>query len=552
METKVSPCLVPFQLATLLILPLNVRWIMLRGRRLTYTKLQGDWDKDLEQGTVCDSGRIILTPEARIAPDDEGNPWGFKVIAKPGDEPWHLRASSEEEKRHWLTAIKNCVDISIWLQNYQIGAVLGAGAMGVVREWMNKKSGEKQAIKVIEISKLKKPENVKTEIEILERLASNTKHPNLIKCHRVYEEVNKVFLIFDLCTGGELYERIVQERFSEREASVLIRKLTSATGELHRLGILHLDIKPENIIFASPEQGGECFLTDFGLSQFWKSEEDTPMNAQECFGTPGFASPEMLSKGQYYPASDVFAIGAILYMMLVGFQPFRAKEAEEIIRKTVKGDYNLKGKDWDRISNEAKVLVDRMLEKNPKKRITIAEILEDPWIKASEKYEDSKERDKKVNSMTEEAHKEFVKMAHDEKNKQFGLAEAANNLDPMYMLGLHCKFLLTARTPPNIAVRAGNWVVDHVTRKHRTPKRWFKDLAQNLKEGRHADGNVLNVIHTRDVFFFFKRAARYEQEADWYEAAIDYAGTVFILKVCKCVLRPFFSCSCVPYVTGSF
>jgi len=366
------------------------RWVMLRGRRLTYTKLQGDWDRDLEQGTVCDSGRIILTPEARIDPDDEGNAWGFKIVAKPGDEPWHFRASSEEEKRHWLTAIRNCVDISIWLQNYQIGAVLGGGAMGVVREWMNKKTQEKRAIKVIEIMKLKKPENAKTEIEILAHLSKNTTHPNLIKCHRVYEEVNKVFLIFDLCTGGELYERIVQERFSEKEASILIRKLSSATGELHRIGILHLDIKPENIIFQSPEDGGQPILTDFGLSQWWKSEEDTPMDAQECFGTPGFASPEMLSKGQYYPASDVFAIGAILYMLLVGFQPFRAKEAEEIIRRTVKGDYTMQGKDWDRISHDAKVLVQRMLEKNPRKRITIAEILEDPWIKACEKEDGTK------------------------------------------------------------------------------------------------------------------------------------------------------------------
>ncbi|KAJ8534995.1 hypothetical protein ON010_g13742 [Phytophthora cinnamomi] len=241
----------------------------------------------------------------------------------------------------------------------------------------------------------------------MRNITNNIKHPNLITIHKVYEEHQKVYIIQEMCTGGELYDRVVQRgKYSERDAASTMRQLVSALQALHAHNILHLDIKPENILFSSKDPDSKIVLTDFGLARMINGKQNPLEQGKSMAGTIGYMAPEVISSHVYSEAADVFSAGVILFILLVGYPPFYGDSEVEILLKIARGDFTFDPRDWAHVSGSAKELVARMLEVRAQDRITVDEVLDHPWItrEGPNRDSDSSDRDLSASMMSKLQH----------------------------------------------------------------------------------------------------------------------------------------------------
>ncbi|XP_009321024.1 PREDICTED: calcium/calmodulin-dependent protein kinase type II subunit alpha [Pygoscelis adeliae] len=210
------------------------------------------------------------------------------------------------------------------------------------------------------------------------RICRLLKHPNIVRLHDSISEEGHHYLIFDLVTGGELFEDIVaREYYSEADASHCIQQILEAVLHCHQMGVVHRDLKPENLLLASKLKGAAVKLADFGLA----IEVEGDQQAWFGFaGTPGYLSPEVLRKDPYGKAVDLWACGVILYILLVGYPPFWDEDQHRLYQQIKAGAYDFPSPEWDTVTPEAKDLINKMLTINPSKRITAAEALKHPWI----------------------------------------------------------------------------------------------------------------------------------------------------------------------------
>ncbi|ETP50412.1 CAMK protein kinase [Phytophthora nicotianae P10297] len=361
----------------------KLRYVELDGRQLAYYEDSGAFSATTAtaSGTRRNSKpkrKVMLTADAELEDVDETT-----LSIKPAleEKPWMLRARDAATKRRWLVALSDCIDILVWLRHYKLGAVLGVGGNGVVQKLEDERDGTVYAVKVLDVAKFRNREQVVAEVEILRNITNNIKHPNLIKIHKVYEEHQKVYIIQEMCTGGELYDRIVQRgKYSETDAADIMRKLVSALQALHAHNILHLDIKPENILFSSEDPDSKILLTDFGLARMINGKQNPLDQGKTMAGTIGYMAPEVISSHVYSEAADVFSAGVILFILLVGYPPFFGDSEVEVLLKIARGDFTFDPRDWAHVSGSAKELVARMLEVRVQDRITIDEVLTHPWI----------------------------------------------------------------------------------------------------------------------------------------------------------------------------
>jgi len=219
---------------------------------------------------------------------------------------------------------------------------------------------------------------IQTEIEIMRMI----EHPNIISLHEVFEDktTKKIYLVMELVTGGELFDRIVEKgSYSEKDASELIAKVISAVRYLHKKGIIHRDLKPENLLYASADEDAEIKLADFGLSKIVGLDDDSAVTNTTC-GTPGYVAPEVLRMKGYDRSVDMWSIGVILYILLCGFPPFYEENTAKLFQTIMDGKYDFPDPEWTNVSDSAKDLIQRMLTVDSKKRITADEALEHPWI----------------------------------------------------------------------------------------------------------------------------------------------------------------------------
>uniref|UniRef100_A0A8C5CH46 calcium/calmodulin-dependent protein kinase n=1 Tax=Gadus morhua TaxID=8049 RepID=A0A8C5CH46_GADMO len=199
-----------------------------------------------------------------------------------------------------------------------------------------------------------------------------------IRLHDSISEEGHHYLIFDLVTGGELFEDIVaREYYSEADASHCIQQILEAVLHCHQSGVVHRDLKPENLLLASKSKGAAVKLADFGLAIEVEGEQQAWFGFA---GTPGYLSPEVLRKDPYGKAVDLWACGVILYILLVGYPPFWDEDQHRLYQQIKAGAYDFPSPEWDTVTPEAKDLINKMLTINPGKRITAAEALKHPWI----------------------------------------------------------------------------------------------------------------------------------------------------------------------------
>uniref|UniRef100_A0A8C2QBA6 calcium/calmodulin-dependent protein kinase n=1 Tax=Cyprinus carpio TaxID=7962 RepID=A0A8C2QBA6_CYPCA len=259
---------------------------------------------------------------------------------------------------------------------YQLYEELGKGAFSVVRRCVKKSTGQEYAAKIINTKKLSARDHQKLEREA--RICRLLKHPNIVRLHDSISEEGFHYLVFDLVTGGALFEDIVaREYYSEADASQCINQILESVNHIHQHDIVHRDLKPENLLLASKMKGAAVKLADFGLAIEVQGDQQAWFGFA---GTPGYLSPEVLRKDPYGKPVDIWACGVILYILLVGYPPFWDEDQHKLYQQIKAGAYDFPSPEWDTVTPEAKNLINQMLTINPAKRITAEQALKHPWV----------------------------------------------------------------------------------------------------------------------------------------------------------------------------
>jgi len=257
---------------------------------------------------------------------------------------------------------------------YIIQEELGRGAFSIVKLAIEKETGNKFAVKMINKSTVGQDlVRLQTEIEILKKV----NHPNIICLKDIIDTKNCLFLVTELVTGGELFDKIVElGSYSEKDAANLVAKMVSAIDYLHELGIVHRDLKPENLLLKDKNSISEVKLADFGLSKIVSQQ----VMMQTACGTPGYVAPEVLKAQGYGPEVDMWSIGVITYILLCGFPPFYNEKLQLLFEQIMKADYDFPEDYWSDISIDAKDFIRKLLVVDPKQRMTGKDALKHRWL----------------------------------------------------------------------------------------------------------------------------------------------------------------------------
>ncbi|KAL2295345.1 hypothetical protein Nmel_017757 [Mimus melanotis] len=249
---------------------------------------------------------------------------------------------------------------------------LGSGAFSEVFLVKQKSTGQLFALKCIKKSPLNRDSSLENEIAVLKKI----KHENIVTLEDIYESTTHFYLVMQLVSGGELFDRILERGvYTEKDASLVIHQVLTAVKYLHENGIVHRDLKPENLLYLTPEENSKIMITDFGLSKM----EQNGIMSTAC-GTPGYVAPEVLAQKPYSKAVDCWSIGVITYILLCGYPPFYEETESKLFEKIKEGYYEFESPFWDDISESAKDFIRHLLEKNPSARFTCEEALRHPWI----------------------------------------------------------------------------------------------------------------------------------------------------------------------------
>ena len=250
------------------------------------------------------------------------------------------------------------------LINYEIKKVIGKGTFGKVKLAIHKKTGEKVAIKILEKSKIQDKgdrERISREIHILKII----RHPNIVQLYEIFEDEEKLYLIMEYMPNGELFDHIVKsKKLKENEASRFFQQIIDGIEYIHKLKIVHRDLKPENLLL---DDKLNIKIVDFGLSNLYKNNEKL---GTAC-GSPCYAAPEMIKGDKYNGLKvDIWSAGIILYALICGYLPFDDNDTQILYQKIIKGEFSIPSY----LSSKAIDILRRILDTNPKTRITIEEI----------------------------------------------------------------------------------------------------------------------------------------------------------------------------------
>lgn len=205
---------------------------------------------------------------------------------------------------------------------------------------------------------------------------SEVDHPNVVKLYEIFDEGNVLYLVMELMSGGELFDRIVEkEAYTEKQAAETLKPIVDAIRYCHENGIIHRDLKPENLLYESEDDLSVIKISDFGLARFVQGELATT-----ACGTPGYVAPETISGKGYGKEVDYWSIGVILYIMLCGFPPFYDENNQKLFDSIQNCKYEFPSPYWDGVSDSAKDLIRKILVPNPQDRLNAEQILEHPWV----------------------------------------------------------------------------------------------------------------------------------------------------------------------------
>lgn len=255
--------------------------------------------------------------------------------------------------------------------------ILGTGSYGCVRECIHRRTGEVRAVKTINKAKVARRDHIQREI----RLLRSVDHPGIMEMFDCYEDEVCVHIVTERCTGGELFDKIVDSTsdsgcLSESHAARIIKTLLEAVQHLHSRNIVHRDIKPENILFESAKEGARIKLIDFGLSRTHGVRDVAMKNP---VGTAYYMSPGVLL-GRYDRSCDIWAVGVLTYILLVGYPPFNGPSDDEVHASTLRGNLIFEKDVWGHLSKAARDFVKKILGNDLSQIASVEEALQHPWI----------------------------------------------------------------------------------------------------------------------------------------------------------------------------
>eukprot|EP00252_Welwitschia_mirabilis_P025420 TRINITY_DN791_c0_g1_i1.p1 TRINITY_DN791_c0_g1~~TRINITY_DN791_c0_g1_i1.p1 ORF type:complete len:439 (+),score=35.37 TRINITY_DN791_c0_g1_i1:508-1824(+) len=259
------------------------------------------------------------------------------------------------------------------MKKYELAEVVGKGTFAKVYHAKNTKTGESVAIKAMDKEKILKVgmiDQIKREISIM-RLV---RHPNIVQLHEVMASKSKIYFVMEYVKRGELFFKVSKGKLTENEARKYFQQLISAVDFCHSRGVYHRDLKPENLLI---DNEGNLKISDFGLSALREQLHKDGLLHTTC-GTPAYVAPEVITrKGYDGSKADIWSCGVILFVLLAGYLPFQDTNLMIMYRKIYKGDF--KCPPW--FSADVRKLIIRLLDPNPSSRITIPQILENPWFR---------------------------------------------------------------------------------------------------------------------------------------------------------------------------
>ena len=312
---------------------------------------------------------------------------GNGTLKKDRNDPSVLNVSNHADTIKKLTNISSSVRIKNVIQNntfnkaeenYKVVSKVGKGSFGSVYKVVHIQTGIIRAMKVIRKETVNYQDDERVflkEIEILSKL----EHPNIIKIIEYYTDEINYYVITEFVSGGELYDSIVKcPRFNESKAAYITKQILMALNYLHSFGIVHRDIKPENMLVdqsTTVHNQLNIKIIDFGTSNYIRDDQHLTLKV----GSPYYIAPEVL-KNNYNKKCDIWSAGVILYVMLMGYPPFRGRNTNELFAKIRSSNFNKATPEWKAISENARDLIEKMLTYSPEERYTAQQCLNHPWI----------------------------------------------------------------------------------------------------------------------------------------------------------------------------
>lgn len=254
-------------------------------------------------------------------------------------------------------------------------AKLGEGAFGICFKAKCIKTGVARAVKSIDRQRLKNPAKFEHEINIAKQLD----HPNVVRLFETFRDAKRFYLVMELCTGRELFDKIVDDAprgFGEPDAAGYVRQMLAAIGYLHAQRFAHRDVKPENFLLSSDAADASLKLIDFGLScQFVPG-----VGMKSKVGSANYVAPEVLLNASYDEMVDIWSIGVVSFILLCGYPPFGGRNDQQTYALVKRGTFSFRSPEWDNVSQDAKSLLGKMLTKDPQARPAAEELLKEQWL----------------------------------------------------------------------------------------------------------------------------------------------------------------------------
>uniref|UniRef100_A0A4X1TIG3 Myosin light chain kinase, smooth muscle n=1 Tax=Sus scrofa TaxID=9823 RepID=A0A4X1TIG3_PIG len=310
------------------------------------------------------------------------------VGEKPEEPKDEVEVSDDDEKEPEVDYRTVTVNTEQKVSDfYDIEERLGSGKFGQVFRLVEKKTGKIWAGKFFKAYSAKEKENIRQEISIMNCLH----HPKLVQCVDAFEEKANIVMVLEIVSGGELFERIIDEDFelTERECIKYMRQISEGVEYIHKQGIVHLDLKPENIMCVN-KTGTRIKLIDFGLAR----RLENAGSLKVLFGTPEFVAPEVINYEPIGYATDMWSIGVICYILVSGLSPFMGDNDNETLANVTSATWDFDDEAFDEISDDAKDFISNLLKKDMKNRLDCTQCLQHPWLMKDTKNMEAKKLSK--------------------------------------------------------------------------------------------------------------------------------------------------------------
>ena len=362
-----------------------------------------DFDNDVDFVVTLGSRKMLLRAVSR----EEKLAWTKAMETASVVRSYSSRnlddGSHEEEKRKAQEEMKKLV-----LKDLDIGEIIGSGSAGTVKLAVHIPTGLQVAVKVIPKRKFfmnkKLEETTNRELAMLDRIAE-FEHPHIVRTYGYINDPDNVYIVLELCEGGELLEELEHiGSYTEHDAATIVYNIVETLGYLHHRGIVHRDIKPENLLLKKKGDPDTIKLADFGLANILEGKD----SLQTVCGSPAYMAPEVHNMENYDEKVDMWSIGVMLFLLLSGSLPFLPPR---LVEKAERQDYEFSGKLWSGVSDAAKDLVVRLLVADPKKRYGVEQTLSHPWITGENREDIDLNATKKAIALFS-AKRKFKGMAH--------------------------------------------------------------------------------------------------------------------------------------------